>query len=116
MVSSIEPVKKEDVAKTVIEAVEQKAPQKVGQKEAASKSDAAFIYVGPAIKGLSPYSIFKGGLPSHLQKDFEACPALKSLFVSPEVLNETLMKLADAGTAEAIVYEQVKKYFSEVKA
>ena len=55
------------------------------QKPASAK----LIYIGPNLSRgrLLQYQVFIGGLPTHLEEEFEAMPALKRLFVPVAELN-----------------------------
>jgi hypothetical protein len=71
------------------------------------------IYCGPNLpRGiLSQFTVFRGGLPKHLEAHFEQCPALKHLFVPVEDLNKTLQAIQKPGTAENVWFKQVLDQF-----
>lgn len=73
---------------------------------------APLIYCGPNLpKGiLSQFTVYRGGLPKHLEPHFGKCPALKRLFVPVEDLNKTLQAIQKPGTAESVWYKQVLEY------
>jgi len=80
-----------------------------------TKENEQLIYVGPQVKGVQRFSVFKGGYPKHLEVHLEKCPAFKQLFVPIQELNEVQMSLNNSGTVEAMFYEKVKEYFKGVK-
>ncbi|MFF2794979.1 hypothetical protein [Lysinibacillus xylanilyticus] len=117
-----------------IEVSEKVSPENVGdaikkakEKEAASteqvddadkktkENGQQLIYVGPQVKGVQRFSVFKGGYPKHLENHLEKCPAFKQLFVPIQKLNEVQMSLNDSGTVEAMFYQKVNEYFEGVK-
>lgn len=73
------------------------------------------IYVGPNTKTIQRFSAFRNGLPPYIEKHIKECPSLKPLFVSVEKLNEVQKSLSDPTSAEAILFEEAKKYFEGVK-
>ncbi|WP_276764772.1 hypothetical protein [Phascolarctobacterium succinatutens] len=74
----------------------------------ASKSE-KLIYIGPALScgRLPRYSVFIGGLPSHLEGELSRCPKLAKLFVPIGKLNEAEKELEKPGTP-------LHKYYAEV--
>jgi len=80
-----------------------------------TKENEQLIYVGPPVKGVQRYSVFKGGYPKHVENHLEACPAFKQLFVPIPKLSEVQMRLNDSGTVESMFYKKVIEYFEGVK-
>ncbi|WP_433595132.1 hypothetical protein [Lysinibacillus xylanilyticus] len=80
-----------------------------------TKEKEQLIYVGPPVKGVQRYSVFKGGYPKHVENHLEACPAFKQLFVPIQKLSEVQMSLIDPGTVESMFYKKVIEYFEGVK-
>lgn len=72
----------------------------------------SLIYCGPNLPrgALNQFSVYQGGYPEHLEKQYDACPAIKRLFVSVEQLAETQLKIAQAGTPENIWYKEVQAF------
>lgn len=70
------------------------------------------IYCGPSLpRGiLNQFTVYRGGLPKHLEPHFEKCPAIKRLFVPVENLNETLRAVKKPGTAESVWFRQALEY------
>lgn len=66
------------------------------------------IYVGPNLtRGrLLRYRVYIGGLPTHLDEEFQKCPNLKKLFVSFEHIKEAETEIMTAGTP-------LNKYYAE---
>lgn len=66
------------------------------------------IYVGPNLtRGrLLRYRVYIGGLPTHLDEEFQRCPNLKKLFVNVENINKAEMEIMTAGTP-------LNKYYAE---
>ena len=81
--------------------------------EAAAIKPAPLIYCGPTMpRGLlAQYTVYRGGLPGHLDKHLEACPAIKRLFVPTNKLNETMQAIEKQGSAENVWFKQVLEYF-----
>lgn len=69
------------------------------------------VYVGPNLtRGrLLRYRVFIGGLPTHLDEEFQKCPNLKKLFVDVANLNKAEIEIMTAGTP-------LNKYFAEAAA
>lgn len=74
------------------------------QKSASEK----LIYVGPNLSRgrLLQYQVFIGGLPKHLDAEFDEFPQLEKLFVSVEQLNRALEKVQQTGTPLNKYYKQ----------
>lgn len=87
----------------------------VEQVDNAAKNEQQLIYVGPPVKGVQRFSVFKGGYPKHVENHLEACPAFKQLFVPIPKLSEVQMRLNDSGTVESMFYKKVIEYFEGVK-
>ncbi|MBG9479415.1 hypothetical protein [Lysinibacillus sphaericus] len=79
------------------------------------ENEQQLIYVGPPVKGVQRFSVFKGGYPKHVENHLEACPAFKQLFVPIQKLSEIQMHLNDSGTVESMFYKKVIEYFEGVK-
>ncbi|GAV24806.1 hypothetical protein ciss_07390 [Carboxydothermus islandicus] len=79
--------------------------------KSAPKSE-RLIYCGPNIPGgiLQRYTVYKGGLPSHLGELFEKCPAVKRLFVSVEDLARVETAIATKGTPEHSAFQEVLQF------
>lgn len=94
-----------------------KANASVEQVDDAAKNEneQQLIYVGPPVKGVQRFSVFKGGYPKHVENHLEACPAFKQLFVPIQKLSEVQMYLNDSGTVESMFYKKVIEYFEGVK-
>ncbi len=67
------------------------------------------IYCGPNIPGgaLQRYTVFKGGLPTHLGDLYEQCPPIKSLFVPVQELARVEQAIATKGTPEQVCFQEV---------
>jgi len=99
-----------------IEVSEKASPKKVGHAIKKTKeNEQQLIYVGPQVKGVQRFSVFKGGYPKHVENHLEACPAFKQLFVPIQKLSEVQMRLNDSGTVESMFYKKVIEYFEGVK-
>lgn len=74
------------------------------QKSASEK----LIYVGPNLSRgrLLQYQVFIGGLPTHLDEEFNEFPQLEKLFVSVEQLNRALEEVQQTGTPLNKYYKQ----------
>lgn len=76
------------------------------------KRSERLIYLGPNLPGgkLSKYAIYKGGLPTHLNDVYEACPAIKKLFVEPSIMAKKEQAINQKGTPESVFFSQVLDY------
>lgn len=74
------------------------------QKSASEK----LIYIGPNLSRgrLLQYQVFIGGLPTHLDEEFAAMPALKRLFVPVAEMSKALEQVKQKGTP-------LNKYYKE---
>jgi hypothetical protein len=81
--------------------------------KAAIVKPAPLIYCGPTLpRGiLNQHTVYRGGLPRHLGRHFEACPSIKRLFVSAENMAKTMQAIKRQGSAESVWFEQVLDYF-----
>jgi len=70
------------------------------------------IYCGPNIPSgiLQRYTVYKGGLPVHLEKLFSDCPAVKALFVPIADLATTEKAIANKGSSENVLFSEVLKF------
>jgi hypothetical protein len=70
------------------------------------------IYCGPNLpRGiLSRFTVYKGGIPKHLDQHIEKCPAIRRLFVAPEKLNSTIQNINKAGTPESVWAGEILAY------
>ncbi|MFY0545455.1 hypothetical protein [Brevibacillus sp. H7] len=82
-------------------------------KKPTAEQAGSLIYCGPNLPNglLNQFTVYRGGLPKHLEQKFEDCPAAKQLFVPVESLSETLQAINTAGSAESVWYNEVKKHF-----
>lgn len=73
-----------------------------------AKQSKRLIYIGPNLSRgrLLQYQVFIGGLPEHLDAEFDEFPQLKQLFVSVEQLNEAVEAARKAGTPLNKYYKQ----------
>jgi len=85
-----------------------------GKKTAKSAAkERPLIYCGPNLpKGvLLQFTTFKGGgMPKHLEKHVEACPAIKRLCVPVPDMTSTMDAIGKKGTAENVWFVQVQEY------
>lgn len=77
----------------------------IKNKKSASEK---LIYVGPNLSRgrLLQYQVFIGGLPKHLDAEFDEFPQLEKLFVSVEQLNRALEEVQQTGTPLNKYYKQ----------
>ena len=66
------------------------------------------IYIGPNLSRgrLLQYQVFIGGLPTHLEAEFEALPALKRLFVPIAEMATAAEQAKQKGTPLNKYYKQ----------
>lgn len=104
-----------DEAKTVTPGAI-KSQKKIKTTEAQKAPEAkpvSLIYCGPSLpRGiLNQFTVYRGGLPKHLDKHFEGCPALKRLFVPVGNLTQTMQAIQKQGSAESVWAAQVLEHF-----
>lgn len=75
---------------------------------AKNKKTEKLIYIGPNLSRgrLLQYQVFIGGLPEHLDAEFDEFPQLERLFVPLEKLNEAVEEARKAGTPLNKYYKQ----------
>jgi len=97
---------------TEIATTEEQAGEQESNKVESPNKD-TLIYCGPSLPNglLSRFVVFRGGLPTHLDKYLTACPALTKLFVPLEAFADTQKALETVGSAESYLFEEVKKHF-----
>ena len=67
------------------------------------------VYCGPSVRGVAKqYTVFSGETPELLAGFIKEHPAAGALIVPTERFAEVRRKLETAGTAEAILYKQIK--------
>ena len=73
-----------------------------------AKQSKRLIYIGPNLSRgrLLQYQVFIGGLPEHLDAEFDEFPQLERLFVPLENLNEAVEDAKKAGTPLNKYYKQ----------
>jgi len=78
----------------------------------AQKKSEALIYCGPSLPGglLNKYTVYQNGLPAHLEEQLKECPSIKRLFVPVSIFPEVEMKIATAGSAENVWYQEILSY------
>lgn len=69
------------------------------------------IYVGPNLSNgrLAQYTVFKEGLPKHLDDVIEKNPVIKDLFVPLKRLADVQSKIATVGTLENQAFLSILK-------
>lgn len=79
-----------------------------------TEKEKTLIYCGPNLpKGiLNRFTVYRGGIPKHIDPYLEECPAIKRLFVPVDDMSSFLTKAAEPGTSEYVWCNQVKSHFS----
>jgi len=99
-----------------IKVSEKASSEKVGNAIKKTKEQQEqLIYVGPQVKGVQRFSVFKGGYPKNLEEHLEKCTAFKQLFVPIQELTTVQLRLNDSSTVESMFYNKVIEYFKGVK-
>ena len=84
---------------------EKKEP--VQEKEQARQS---VVYCGPTVRGVTrQYTVYNNGLPEVMEEFFKKHPAAKRLLVPVDAFAKTRANLETEGTAESIIFNQIKK-------
>jgi hypothetical protein len=73
------------------------------------------VYFGPTLPNgkLSQFTVFRGGLPRHVDELVKSLPVLQLLFVHPSKLNLSRVKLADSSSPEWASFQEVKAHFNK---
>lgn len=85
-----------------------------GTPKAAQPEPRQVIYCGPSLPSafaLKQYQVFLGGLPEHVKKLADKCPAISALIVPVEQLTKVRLALTVQGSAESALYKEVQKAF-----
>lgn len=71
-----------------------------------------FVYCGPNLPGgmLQRYTVYKGGLPAHIEEIIKDCPEMKILMVEPAGLQKMRQDVETPGTAAQIAYSTVADF------
>lgn len=79
-----------------------------------SAPEVSVIYCGPNLLGgmLNQYTVYTGQIPKHFGEHFEACPALRRLFVPVDDLTATTTAMQQAGTPENVWLNEVMTHFT----
>lgn len=87
----------------------------MAKQEATPGKPERLIYCGPNLPGgmLLQHTIFKGGIPAHIQEVIKKCPAVKSLLVSPARLQAVTNAIQTAGSLENLRYKEIVVFIQE---
>ena len=79
---------------------------------AAKTKPARCIYCGPNLPSgvLQRHTVFKGGLPAHLDALIAECPAIAELCIPIAELAATDKAISAKGTQAHTLYEDIQKY------
>ncbi len=74
-----------------------------------------YMYCGPSLPGglLQQHTIYKEGIPEHLNAIVEKCPAIKALFVAPAKLQAVTAAIQSTGSLENLRYKEIQKFIQE---
>lgn len=68
------------------------------------------VYCGPSVRGIAKqYTVFTGDVPDELENFLKEHPAARALLVPVEKFADMRLKLEKPGSAEFILFDQVKK-------
>lgn len=97
--------------------MEQSYKKKQKEVKAVKTEKQSLIYCGGNFPGgkLASFTVYKDGIPSHLDGLIEKCPALKSLFVPTSEFASTMSKINDKNSAMHQIYITVEKFRLGVK-
>lgn len=65
------------------------------------------IYVGPPLRRLATYAVFRGGLPQYLNKELERISEIRSLFLPVEDFVNRQAEVSDPTTLLYAAYQAV---------
>lgn len=73
------------------------------------------IYCGPSLPGglLQQHTIYKGGIPGHLDEVISKCPGIKSLFVPSTNFAKIQNSIKSPGSLENLRYKEVLEFISK---
>lgn len=74
------------------------------------------IYCGPSLPAqfaLKQYQVFLNGLPEHVKKLMDKCPAVSSLIVPADQLAKVRLALTVQGSVESVLYKEIQTLFSK---
>ncbi|MDX5091615.1 hypothetical protein SD939_10395 [Lactobacillus crispatus] len=82
------------------------------ESKGTAKEPKHVIYCGSSLRDgtLHRYALFTDGIPPHLSKHIEACPAIKKMFVPVEKLSATDAAIREHGTPESVFFQQTADY------
>ena len=83
------------------------------QVDAGSKKRTQLIYCGPNLQRgiLTKYTVFLGeGLPKQLDQHIANCPAIRRLFVEPNLLSKTSQAINTTGTLQNVWFMEIQAY------
>lgn len=68
------------------------------------------VYCGPTVPNVArQYTVYSNGIPKELEAFFGEHPAARGLLVPVERFAETRKRLETPGTAQAVIYQKVRK-------
>lgn len=82
------------------------------QDEAAQEKELVrqMVYCGPTVKGVTrQYTVYSNGIPEAVEEFFVGHPSARRLLVPVDVFAKTRANLETAGTAESMIFNQIKK-------
>lgn len=83
---------------------------KVEETKAETTEAVTKVYCGPSVRGVvRQYTVFTGEISELLKTFIENHPIAEGLLVSAEDFAETRKALGTKGSAQAILYEKIKK-------
>lgn len=86
--------------------------KKTKNEPGAPAPTSSLIYCGPNITRamLLQFTVYKEGMPKHLDKHIEKCPGIKHLFVPVDGFTKTMEAVRKSGTAENTWFKQIAEY------
>ena len=79
------------------------------EAKAEAKPEKSVVYCGPSIRGVvRQYTVFTGDIPELLAGFIKEHPIANALIVPTERFAEVRSRIETAGTAEAILFKQIK--------
>jgi hypothetical protein len=86
-----------------------KEPEKIS-----SNVDSSLIYLGPNLPStLNRFTVYRGGMPKHLDKIVIDCPEIQRMFVPVAKLSEVMGKINQTGTPYNIWYNTVIEFIKK---
>lgn len=88
----------------------------MSKKKKTNKIEGPLIYCGPSFNGeLQQFSIYKDGVPKHIESYIEGCPEIERMFYPTSELIKVRNRIKEKGSMEHQMYTRILEYQREVR-